>query len=293
MSLSNPYEVNVPLETKPDGYRSPAGLVRFLTIGLRTYALLAGLLFLANLMYVIVVTRLLAGLTTFTGNAEDEELLQDMLHGLLAVFYTIVYWACIIASIIWINRTQKNLPTLGATGMTVSPGWAIGWFFVPIANYFKPYEAMKQLWQASQAARSGAPQSSWKGRPVPGFLQGWWALWVITSIIASITFRISLELETLEGFLAIGYVDLVLAPAEVVLALLYLRIVQGISENQEQASQSLAPEAVGFSPARTGEPVRETGAFAHGTLDGSAESRFPSTRLQDSRSSHPYGTGLQ
>ena len=28
--------------------------------------------------------------------------------------------------------------------MTISAGWAIGWFFVPFANLVMPYQAMKE-----------------------------------------------------------------------------------------------------------------------------------------------------
>src|SRR5688572_3109568 len=30
---------------------------------------------------------------------------------------------------VWILRAHRNLPGLGAKGLDVSPGWALGWFF--------------------------------------------------------------------------------------------------------------------------------------------------------------------
>src|SRR4051812_40932909 len=34
----------------------------------------------------------------------------------------------------WIHRANVNVRGFGAEGMTFTPGWSVGWYFVPIAN---------------------------------------------------------------------------------------------------------------------------------------------------------------
>ena len=299
MSQSNPYQVNVPLDTRvegnhPQGYNPLRGLERFLTVGLKIYIGMALVLTVAHIMYQIVGSRILDGQTTFTGSLEDEELLQDSIQALLAIPTMLLYWGLIIASIRWIMRAQKNLPVLGARGMTITPGWAAGWFFIPIANYWKPYEAMKQLWQASATAKAGSPGSTWKTAPVPPFMVGWWTLWVITNIAASISFRLGMRANTFEDYLFIGYLDVILAPLEAFVGLQYLKIIKGITNNQEAASASAADRTSSFDTSAS--PDDGQGSIkGTGPEESVPESRFPSgdssrldSRFPSQTDSDPY-----
>ena len=36
-----------------------------------------------------------------------------------------------------------------------TPGWSVGWFFVPIMNPWKPFQAMREIWQASAEPGNG------------------------------------------------------------------------------------------------------------------------------------------
>ena len=41
----------------------------------------------------------------------------------------------------WLYRAASATRTLGAEGTEFTPGWTVGWVFVPIANVFMPYRA--------------------------------------------------------------------------------------------------------------------------------------------------------
>lgn len=73
----------------------------------------------------------------------------------------------------WIHRANHNARQLGAADMRFTPGWAVGWYFVPIAWFWKPFQAMKEIWHAS------ADPSDWQGKPAPGLLRWWWILWTV------------------------------------------------------------------------------------------------------------------
>lgn len=57
--------------------------------------------------------------------------------------------------------------------MGFTPGWAVGWYFVPIAWFWKPYQAMREIWQAS------VNPTSWREQPVTAALHWWWTLWIV------------------------------------------------------------------------------------------------------------------
>ena len=72
---------------------------------------------------------------------------------------------------IWMYRAMaiahERVPSL-----TISPGWAVGWYFVPIASLWKPYEAMSEI---SEGSQSGA--ANWD-ELVGSLIGWWWAMWL-------------------------------------------------------------------------------------------------------------------
>ncbi|MDE0032024.1 MAG: DUF4328 domain-containing protein [Deltaproteobacteria bacterium] len=73
----------------------------------------------------------------------------------------------------WIHRANSNARALGARGMAFTPGGAVGWYFVPIANLWKPYQAMREIWKAS------AGPLGWQRRSVSALLPCWWLLAIV------------------------------------------------------------------------------------------------------------------
>jgi hypothetical protein len=103
--------------------------------------------------------------------------------------------ACIFVFGRWIFVAHRNLTALGARELDVTPGAAIGWFFVPIANLWKPYQAMRTLWKASHD-----PQH-WPSASGNAVLVIWWTLWIISSVLGSAFFRLSLHPSTIPELL--------------------------------------------------------------------------------------------
>jgi len=86
----------------------------------------------------------------------------------------------------WIYRASANAHVM-TDEMTISPGWAVGWYFVPFANLVKPFQAMKEIWLASH--RVGA---SYEPRG-PAILGWWWGLWLISNLLGNIIFRMEMN----------------------------------------------------------------------------------------------------
>ncbi len=80
----------------------------------------------------------------------------------------------------WIHRANHNARQLGAADMHFTPGWAVGWYFVPVAWFWKPYQAMREIWRAS------VNPSNWRGAPASPLLRWWWGLWIVPFWGASI-----------------------------------------------------------------------------------------------------------
>lgn len=73
----------------------------------------------------------------------------------------------------WIHRANANVRALGATGLKFTPGWAVGWYFVPVAFFWKPFQAMREIWRASVSP------ADWSRQPGSSIIGWWWALWIV------------------------------------------------------------------------------------------------------------------
>ena len=98
---------------------------------------------------------------------------------LIALLVTAVLWC------IWQHRAHSNLRSFGRIGLSYTPGWAVGWWFIPFASLWKPLGAMSELWKASEPTDD--PKGWWRARPwwVLGL---WWACWIggnLLDIVAS------------------------------------------------------------------------------------------------------------
>ena len=86
---------------------------------------------------------------------------------------------CAILFCTWVVRANKNARGLGAEGLKTSPGWCAGWFFIPIAFWIKPYQAVREIWQASDPNMPAHSTMGWQGSDVGGAVVGWWMTWLL------------------------------------------------------------------------------------------------------------------
>ncbi len=90
----------------------------------------------------------------------------------------ILFIISFILVLTWIYRANKNSHALGAINMKYSPLGSIGWYFVPIVNFFKPYRAMKEIYQTSVSSRD------WENTHVSGYIWLWWSTWVLSWVVS-------------------------------------------------------------------------------------------------------------
>jgi hypothetical protein len=117
-------------------------------------------------------------------NIAGDELMLRLMMGGLGLGYTVGFIIVVVLFCMWANRANRNARALGAIGMAFTPGWTVGWFFIPIANLWKPYQAIKEVYQASKPDADG---SEWRGAAVANVVGQWWALWVANNLLGMMT----------------------------------------------------------------------------------------------------------
>lgn len=136
---------------------------------------------------------------------------------------------------IWKNRSCKNAWLLNPEAMKTTPAWSVAWYFIPIMNLFKPYQAMREIRNASCA--SGKLSIA---------LPVWWTLWIISSTTDSI--KMFLEVDAVDEYKMLALVDIVLLPLSLILTCAIVRIVLTITAAQMPRLQALTPDDVPQTP---------------------------------------------
>lgn len=112
-----------------------------------------------------------------------------ILLGLVAMVELAGRFFCVIFFLIWLSRAYKNLPVLGARHLEFSPGWAVGWWFIPFANLVKPYQVVRELYSESDPANRDV--ASYGSQPPVSFelLGFWWGTFITFGIALRISDR--------------------------------------------------------------------------------------------------------
>ncbi len=109
---------------------------------------------------------------------------NDAQQQIIGVLYLVIVIVSGITFLSWTYCANANCHSFGALGMEFTPGWSIGWYFIPIATLWKPYQAMKEIWKASKNP------SNWQKETSSPLLGWWWALWLTSALLPHV-FRIS------------------------------------------------------------------------------------------------------
>ncbi len=145
-----------------------------------------------------------------------------------------------ILFLVWIYRSHRNLTALGASGLKYSPKWAVGGWFIPIMNLWRPYQVTAEIAKASGPESSDPEGQAWQTASVSPLLKFWWALWIIGGVIGSILLRFAFqEPEDFEALRTRSVTFVVSDGIDIFAAILAILVVWYITNRQEEKSRPL------------------------------------------------------
>ncbi|MEW5251671.1 DUF4328 domain-containing protein [Microbulbifer discodermiae] len=151
---------------------------------------------------------------------------SDQRQQVIALFYLVVFIVSGFVILRWIYRANYNARQLGARDMEFTPGWSIGYYFIPILTLWKPFQAMNEIWKASHNP------SDWSTQKAGSILGLWWFLWIVTNALGQATFRISMRAEELQELINVNIITQISDALSILLALVTLSIVNSIYQAQ-------------------------------------------------------------
>ncbi len=145
--------------------------------------------------------------------------------------------ACAVMFCLWTYRVAKNAAAMGAR-LTISPGWSVGYYFIPIVSWWMPYSAMTQVWDASDPDPRSDPYQSHSH----ALLLGWWLSWLASRGVHLVVSRWEepADAQAWADQITLGFVGLAVEAVAVVLA---ITLVWKLTRRQEARMAALMPSA--------------------------------------------------
>lgn len=189
------------------------------------------------LMQVNLLSEALAG-----GVTQEQAEWNDQRQAIVAVLTLVVFVALVVAFLMWLHRVMENLPALGnaKTRVEVSPGWAVGSFFVPFMNLFIPYRAVKEAWVKSDPAVRTEEGFMFSAPSPTGLIFAWWVSWIAMNFISRAASGLESAAKTADSMIGATWVALAADLAAALSAGLAIQVVRGLDMRQEERSRNVA-----------------------------------------------------
>lgn len=171
----------------------------------------------------------------------DQITIDDLVLFFAAAFYFLILVSTVISFTRWEHRVARNARSLEPASRQ-SPGWAVAWWFVPVANLVMPYRALGEIWRAS--GRDGTTG--------PAYFGAWWGCWLGGSLLGNLAGRVSAGAVTAPVAQLADVIDLFSNGLLVVAALLAMRLVADLTRRQLDAVVSASRPAAPASPPTSG-----------------------------------------
>lgn len=208
-------------------YRPAKGRADWTTFFLVAHGAIAIVFIISTIAEIGLLQRIESG--QFVSDSEVNA--NDIRQAIILLLYSASYIIAAVAFLRWIYLASKNLAPLGVSGQRFSPGWAVGWWFIPIMWLFRPYQVMAEIWRGSYPETG---PEAWQDLPVSPLMGFWWAAWLVSNWIANVSILILFSSDTSIDALITSYIIFIASDivslASLILAIILIR---QITSNQD------------------------------------------------------------
>ncbi len=190
--------------------------------------------------------------------------MNDTRQAAVAFINLVVYVALFVAFLLWLYRATKNVPALGNPHSRVeyTPGWAVGSFFIPFANLYMPYKAVREVWGKSDPAIKSEEDLMFTPAASTPLVLVWWVSWIAMNVLGRASARFQSDAATPETLRWVTWVDIVGDVVSIMAAVLAIFVVRGIDRRQTERARHVVyvphtppPPPLFTPPAQTSGPA--------------------------------------
>ncbi|GHG19346.1 DUF4328 domain-containing protein [Streptomyces zaomyceticus] len=197
-------------------------------------ALLAGNIFFDVLLGLADVRDLTADGTESVDPARFGPLNLNLVYSMSFTLYL----ATGIVFIVWFYRLRKNAEVWASDLQTRKPGYAVGGWFIPIANFWIPRAIAVEIWRASRPAPYAAD-----GRRELTLLNCWWTCWIVGTLVNWASGQMYETAGTTGDYDAASQWSLAGFALDIVAAVLAILFVRRLTSMQHAKANGMIPAA--------------------------------------------------
>ena len=211
----------------PTGFRPAGTLSMIAIIGLALTAV-------CELLNAIIgVAEIVDPLRTLNLGDGPNQSVWLLSQGVIAIFQFPLYLGTAIAFLVWLYRAYTNLSPLQTQRQEFTPGWAVGWWFVPFANLVNPFKVMREVWFDSDPYVASDSSLFTSGpRTAPNWMGLWWGLWISSNVFSNFAGRFG-DAEDLANIPTTGYLFIFAGGLSFTAAILCIKLVREVTTRQE------------------------------------------------------------
>ena len=207
------------------GYKSATPLAKAITVVMALDVLVELANDVNSFVTIGVMKRVIAGETV----PQADLTAIDLRTGGIGLLTLILLLAAGVLFCFFMPRANRNASSFGSF-MNISPGWAAGWFFIPFANLWMPYQAMREIWQGSDPDPS-VPKAA---APVSGLIKWWWGMYLAHNIGGWMVALASKGAKQAQDLINSSSVDMVDSVLSIIAALLAAATVRAVARRQDE-----------------------------------------------------------
>jgi heme/copper-type cytochrome/quinol oxidase subunit 2 len=207
------------------GYKSATPLAKAITVLMGFEIVLALCNDLNSFVTIGVMKRVLAGEVVAPAESTAIALRTGAISALAMVLSVVVT----VLFCLFMPRANRNARAFGSS-MTISPGWAAGWFFVPVANFWMPYQAMKEIWQGSDPDPNARPGFF----EAPGLIKWWWLTYLLRGFAGPAVYFASRDENRTQAAIDLSTVTIATSVLTLISAPLAAATVRAVARRQDE-----------------------------------------------------------
>jgi len=167
--------------------------------------------------------------------SEEAAEANDTRQQIIGIVYLICYIVSAVTFIKWFRRAYYNLSLKDDYLSYSNKDVAISWF-LPVINLFKPYQIMKELYRKTAYLLEDHGLAV-REKLSLALVNIWWILWVISSILGHISFRLSMKTDTINDLLTNTALTMIISLVGIPLALLAIQVVRRYAQAEALLDQ--------------------------------------------------------
>ncbi len=164
------------------------------------------------------------------GGVSDQEFdLSDSFILITAIVQFLIYITSVFLFLYWFRRAYTNLERIEESLPNTNNNMAVWSFFIPIANLFKPYYIMEEVWEKTQELIARL-REDFRVDYSNLWVRLWWAFFFVGKAAQQYAFRVEDKAVELSQYITANNLYILASLVEIVSAWVVLVLIAKISE---------------------------------------------------------------